>query len=241
MGGCFSRVASRPLADTRATTRGAPRSSRCSRAGGRSRRARPSSAARCSEIGKAPSRVERARRADRATVRGALPRAPPADLRAHGPPVRRPHAVPVAGGHRRGLLGLAADLDGRREPDAHPRVGGHLSRWRDDARSGRPRNRVAGQGLHAPRRAGRADEHVRVADPPVRGAHRDALPRLRLPRLPRLLPRLEGLRARDFARRTDHFLRGVYWPQSVYVLLTPSPWRWLEHAAWVAFEDTFMI
>src|SRR5207237_2455590 len=40
---------------------------------------------------------------------------------------------------------------------------------------------------------------------------------------------------------TDHFLRGVYWPQSVYGLLTPSPWRWLEHAAWVAFEDTFLI
>src|SRR5438093_760780 len=39
----------------------------------------------------------------------------------------------------------------------------------------------------------------------------------------------------------DHFLRGVYWPQSVYGLLTPSPWRWLEHAAWVAFEETFLI
>src|SRR3989454_4691343 len=39
----------------------------------------------------------------------------------------------------------------------------------------------------------------------------------------------------------DHFLRGVYWPQSVYGLLSPSPWRWLEHAAWVAFEDTFLI
>src|SRR6059036_4061870 len=39
----------------------------------------------------------------------------------------------------------------------------------------------------------------------------------------------------------DHFLRGVYWPQSVYGLLTASPWRWLEHAAWVAFEKTFLI
>ncbi|TMA54056.1 MAG: response regulator [Deltaproteobacteria bacterium] len=39
----------------------------------------------------------------------------------------------------------------------------------------------------------------------------------------------------------DHFLRGVYWPQSVYGLLAPSPWRWLEHAAWVLFEDTFLI
>src|SRR2546425_2407950 len=39
----------------------------------------------------------------------------------------------------------------------------------------------------------------------------------------------------------DHFLRCAYWPQSGYGLLTPSPWRWLEHAAWVAFEDTFLI
>lgn len=39
----------------------------------------------------------------------------------------------------------------------------------------------------------------------------------------------------------DHFLRGIYWPQSVYGVLTASPWRWLEHAAWVIFEDIFLI
>lgn len=39
----------------------------------------------------------------------------------------------------------------------------------------------------------------------------------------------------------DHFLRGVYWPQSVYGVLTTSEWRWLEHAAWVVFEDVFLI
>lgn len=39
----------------------------------------------------------------------------------------------------------------------------------------------------------------------------------------------------------DHFLRGVYWPQSVYGLLTVSPWRWLEHAGWVLFEDCFLL
>lgn len=38
----------------------------------------------------------------------------------------------------------------------------------------------------------------------------------------------------------DHFLRGVYWPQSVYGVLTASNWRWLEHAGWVIFEDTFL-
>src|SRR5882762_9417930 len=39
----------------------------------------------------------------------------------------------------------------------------------------------------------------------------------------------------------DHFLRGVFWPQSVYGVRSPSSWRWLEHAAWVAFEDIFLI
>jgi PAS domain S-box-containing protein len=39
----------------------------------------------------------------------------------------------------------------------------------------------------------------------------------------------------------DHMLRGVFWPQSVYGVLTASEWRWLEHAAWVVFEDIFLI
>ena len=39
----------------------------------------------------------------------------------------------------------------------------------------------------------------------------------------------------------DHFLRGVYWPQSVFGVLTASYWRWMEHAAWVLFEDVFLI
>ncbi len=39
----------------------------------------------------------------------------------------------------------------------------------------------------------------------------------------------------------DHLLRGIYFPQSVYGVLTPSSWRWLEHAGWVAFEDVFLI
>ena len=35
----------------------------------------------------------------------------------------------------------------------------------------------------------------------------------------------------------DHLLRGLFWPQSVFGVLTPSSWRWLEHAGWVIFED----
>jgi two-component system, cell cycle sensor histidine kinase and response regulator CckA len=38
----------------------------------------------------------------------------------------------------------------------------------------------------------------------------------------------------------DHFLRGVFWPESVYGVLAVSNWRWLEHAGWVIFEDTFL-
>jgi two-component system sensor histidine kinase/response regulator len=39
----------------------------------------------------------------------------------------------------------------------------------------------------------------------------------------------------------DHMLRGLFWPQSVYGVLVTSQWRWLEHAAWVIFEDVFLI
>src|SRR5438477_799511 len=38
----------------------------------------------------------------------------------------------------------------------------------------------------------------------------------------------------------DHFLRGLYWPQSVFGDLDGG-WRWLEHAGWVVFEDIFLI
>ncbi|MDT4966785.1 MAG: hypothetical protein QOJ64_1522 [Acidobacteriota bacterium] len=39
----------------------------------------------------------------------------------------------------------------------------------------------------------------------------------------------------------DHLLRGLFWPQSVYGVLTVSSWRTLEHAGWVAFEVIFLI
>ena len=35
----------------------------------------------------------------------------------------------------------------------------------------------------------------------------------------------------------DHFLRGIFCPQSVFGVILSSEWRWLEHAAWVIFED----
>ncbi len=39
----------------------------------------------------------------------------------------------------------------------------------------------------------------------------------------------------------DHFARGLLWPQSVYGTIAASPWRWLEHAGWVGFEDVFLL
>jgi signal transduction histidine kinase len=39
----------------------------------------------------------------------------------------------------------------------------------------------------------------------------------------------------------DHALRGLFWPQSVYGLFAVSSWRWVEHAAWVIFEDVFLV
>ncbi|HXD30230.1 MAG TPA: ATP-binding protein [Pyrinomonadaceae bacterium] len=39
----------------------------------------------------------------------------------------------------------------------------------------------------------------------------------------------------------DHLLRGMFWPQSVYGVIATSDWRWLEHAGWVLFEDTFLL
>ncbi|MBC7965321.1 MAG: PAS domain S-box protein, partial [Fuerstia sp.] len=39
----------------------------------------------------------------------------------------------------------------------------------------------------------------------------------------------------------DHVVRGIFWPLSVFGVMTSSPWRALEHAGWVLFEDLFLI
>jgi len=39
----------------------------------------------------------------------------------------------------------------------------------------------------------------------------------------------------------DHFVRGVWWPQSVFGVASAWSWRWLEHAGWVIFEDVFLV
>jgi serine phosphatase RsbU (regulator of sigma subunit) len=40
---------------------------------------------------------------------------------------------------------------------------------------------------------------------------------------------------------TDHFVRQALWPESVFGVLSPESWRFVEHAGWVAFEDVFLV
>jgi PAS domain S-box-containing protein len=39
----------------------------------------------------------------------------------------------------------------------------------------------------------------------------------------------------------DHLLRGIFWPESVYGVVSASLWRSLEHAGWVMFEVVFLV
>jgi signal transduction histidine kinase/DNA-binding response OmpR family regulator len=39
----------------------------------------------------------------------------------------------------------------------------------------------------------------------------------------------------------DHITRGALWPMSIYGIADASPWRWVEHAGWVVFEDIFLV
>lgn len=38
----------------------------------------------------------------------------------------------------------------------------------------------------------------------------------------------------------DHLIRGIWFPASAFGIFTTAEWRWLEHAAWVVFEDFFL-
>jgi signal transduction histidine kinase len=39
----------------------------------------------------------------------------------------------------------------------------------------------------------------------------------------------------------DHFLRSLFWPESVFGITVAAPWRTFEHAAWILFETTFLV
>ena len=39
----------------------------------------------------------------------------------------------------------------------------------------------------------------------------------------------------------DHLLRGLVWPESVYGIVNPEWWRFLEHAFWVVFAVSFLV
>ncbi|MBC7537711.1 MAG: GHKL domain-containing protein [Bacteriovorax sp.] len=38
----------------------------------------------------------------------------------------------------------------------------------------------------------------------------------------------------------DHLIRGIWFPQSAFGVLAQADWKWVEHAAWVMFEDFFL-
>jgi two-component system sensor histidine kinase/response regulator len=39
----------------------------------------------------------------------------------------------------------------------------------------------------------------------------------------------------------DHYLRGMFWPRSIFGVLVADPWRAVEHVGWVAIEDAVLI
>ena len=39
----------------------------------------------------------------------------------------------------------------------------------------------------------------------------------------------------------DHLIRGLLWPESIYGIVNPEWWRFLEHAFWVVFADSILI
>jgi hypothetical protein len=40
---------------------------------------------------------------------------------------------------------------------------------------------------------------------------------------------------------SDHLIRQIAWPESVYGVLNPEWWRFLEHAFWVLFENSVLV
>ncbi|MCE9607494.1 MAG: PAS domain S-box protein [Planctomycetia bacterium] len=39
----------------------------------------------------------------------------------------------------------------------------------------------------------------------------------------------------------DHFIRGIFWPESIYGVASGAEWRWIEHAGWIVFLDVFLL
>ncbi|HVJ86398.1 MAG TPA: response regulator, partial [Caulifigura sp.] len=40
---------------------------------------------------------------------------------------------------------------------------------------------------------------------------------------------------------TDHLVRGLFWPESIFGALHVDMFRWMEHSGWVLFEDVFLV
>ncbi len=122
----------------------------------------------------------------------------------------------MGGRHYRSDLDFAEDMEWNAESDSLARVGGRVYR-----RGHHKFARVSGGKIPRPgqdtscNRSG-ADAYFGLVDPSIG-------------------------RTGGNAFSCDHFVRGTFWPQSVFGVLTSSPWRWIEHAGWVVFEDVFLL
>ena len=130
-----------------------------------------------------------------------LLRAATADLQADRPHVRGADGRAMAVRRRRRLLVVAEDLGraGELDPSAHLRRG--VSRRVDQRAPDPARHHLPGPADHALHDRRGADVHVGAPDSPDRRTHRDPLSRLRVARVPRLLPRLARAGAGDAGRR----------------------------------------
>lgn len=52
---------------------------------------------------------------------------------------------------------------------------------------------------------------------------------------------IKPLMIATFITAGDHFVRGTFFTESIYGIYEASPWRALEHASWVIFEDVFLV
>ena len=132
----------------------------------------------------------------RALRRGAA-RHPPA----HRSAVRRADGVPVARRHRLRAVGVAAGLGRTGQPHASARLGRGRRRRHHQPVPGAARTVPAGPAVDALHHRRRADADGRAAHPSHRRTHRDALSRLRLAGVPRVLSRLARAGSGDRRRR----------------------------------------
>ena len=140
-----------------------------------------------------------------------------------------------------GIAHLTPKLGRTDEPGSHSCMGGSFFGRSHQPVSDLADPRLARCSHHAIYDRDSADANVGSAHRIDGRTNRNAFPRLRFARDSLLLSGLARAHPATIVVGLDHFLRGIYWPFSVYGVLNASPWRTLEHATWVVFEDIFLV